>query len=71
MKRFVSVLAALMLAVFLSPAAYAAVTLEKPGAAQMIYLPADDYESYRADFYLSALTALERDGDDLRLMFRN
>lgn len=71
MKRFVSVLAALMLAVCLSPAAYAAVTLEKPGAAQMIYLPADDYESYRADFYLSALTALERDGDDLRLMFRN
>ncbi len=71
MKRIAAALAALMLAACLSPCAYALVTLEKPGAAQMIYLPADDYESYRADFYLSALTALERDGDDLRLMFRN
>ena len=71
MKRFVSALAALVLVFLLSPCASALVTLEKPGAAQIIYLPADDYESYRADFYLCALTALERDGDDLRLMFQS
>ena len=65
MKRFAAALTALVLALCLSPCAYALVTLEKPDEAQMVYLPADDYESYRADFYLSALTAIERDGDDL------
>ena len=69
MKRFAAALTALVLALCLSPCAYALVTLEKPDKAQMVYLPADDYESYRADFYLSALTAIERDGDDLRLLF--
>ena len=69
MKRFAAALTALVLALCLSPCAYALVTLEKPDEAQMVYLPADDYESYRADFYLSALTAIERDGDDLRLLF--
>lgn len=68
-KRFAAALTALVLALCLSPSAYALVTLEKPGEAQYIYLPADDYESYYADFYLCALTALERDGDDLRLLF--
>lgn len=71
MKRFVAALCALALALCLSPAAFADTLLSKPDTAQMIYITTEDFESYKADFYLCALSSLAREGDDLALYFDN
>lgn len=71
MKRLCAVLAALVMAFCLSPAAYAEESnvLSRPREAQYSYIDAANFEAYRGDFYLSSLSSLSRDGDDLRLEF--
>lgn len=71
MKRCIAALLALLMALCLSPVAFAQQLLARPSEAQIIYIQADDYEVYRGDFYLCALTSLERDEDDLKLSFDN
>ena len=71
MKRLSSILIVLSLLLCLSPAAFAQTVLVKPSAGQMIYIPAANSEDYAADFYRSALTDAQRDGDDLCLFFPN
>lgn len=71
MKRCMAALLALVLTLCLSPSAFADELLARPGEAQISYIQAGDYEIYRGDFYLCALTSLEREGDDLKLRFDN
>lgn len=71
MKRCMAALLALVLALRLSPSAFADELLARPGEAQISYIQAGDYEIYRGEFYLCALTSLEREGDDLKLCFDN
>lgn len=69
MKRIAAALCALAVALCLSPAAYADTVLSKPGQAQRIYITTEEFESYRADFYLSAVSGLVREENDLALYF--
>lgn len=71
MKRCMAALLVLAVALCLSPSAFADELLARPGEAQITYIQADNFETYRGDFYLCALTALEREGDDLKLCFDN
>lgn len=70
-KRIIALLGAVMAVLWLSPAACADRVLARPGEAQHIYAEAEDYEAYRGDFYPGAMTAVSREGDDLRMEFGN
>ena len=71
MKKICAVIITLVMVLTLSPCAFAAVTLEKPSSGQLIFCDADNYESYTADFYLSALSYIQRVDNDLELGFSN
>ena len=71
MKKICAVIITLVMVLTLSPCAFAAVTLEKPSSGQLIFCDADNYESYTADFYLSALSYIQRNDNDLELGFSN
>lgn len=71
MKRIAAAVCALAVALCLSPAAFADTALARPGQAQRIYITTEEFESYRADFYLSAVSKLAREGDDLALYFES
>lgn len=71
MKRYISILLALVVALCLSPSAAALVTLSRPEPGQFVYINADEAEVYEADFYLAAVSGAQRVGDDLQLSFDN
>lgn len=70
-KRIIALLGAVLFALWVSPAACADCVLARPGEAQHIYAEAADFEAYRGDFYLCAMTTVSREGDDLRMEFGN
>lgn len=71
MKRIIALLGAVIFALWLSPAAFAECIFARPGVAQHVYTEAEDFETYRGDFYMSALSSVSREGDDLRMEFDN
>lgn len=71
MKRYISGLLALILALCISPCAFALVELHRPEPGQLIYINADESEVYTADFYLAALSDAQRKEDDLLLSLDN
>lgn len=71
MKRYIAGLLALILALCISPCAFASVELRRPEPGQLIYINADESEVYTADFYLAALSDARRAEDDLVLYLDN
>lgn len=71
MKRYISILLALIAVLCLSTSASALVTLSRPEPGQFIYINTDGAEVYEADFYLAAVSDALRVEDDLQLCFDN
>lgn len=69
MRRLCAAILALTLFFMLSPCAFAATGLQRPGEGQLILMDCDNSLDYRADFPLAALRNAFRTEDDLVLEF--
>lgn len=65
MRRLAASFMAAVFLLMLSPCAFAAEILPRPGEGQIVFVDADNDVDYRAAFPLSALKAASRSGDDL------
>lgn len=65
MRRLAAAVMAVVLLLTLSPCAFAAEMLPRPGEGQVVFVEADNDVDYLADFPLSSLKSAGRMGDDL------
>ena len=69
MKRLLALFMVAAVFLCLCVLAFADNFLEKPLPGQIINIVSDGHEDWQGDFYLSALTGMRREGDDLCLFF--
>ena len=69
MKRFISYIALAALLLSLQTGAFAMEYIQPAESGQLVFIDADNGLSYAADFYLSSVDGLSREGDSLCLAF--